>query len=132
MTDAQLRKRIEAWQKRLAPLGVAHFRIDEVSITSDVPGKLFSHAGCSVATDYDSCRFYFNRDYLDGASAAELDEVILHEWVHVAMRDLNNATDLAQEWFPSAAWRTHEEALEHAKESLVDRVARALYALHKG
>ena len=131
LTTTELAERIEAWQQRLAPLGIAHFRIDAVVTTDDVPGKPFSHAGVTVATDYDNCTFYFNCDYVDGASAKDLDETILHEWVHVAMRDLNNATNLAREWLPDATWTTFDENLDHHKETLTDRVARALYALYK-
>jgi hypothetical protein len=120
---------VAQWQQLLKPLGVAHYRIDSVTIEDMVPGKALSHAGVSVAEDYDSCRFYFNETWLEGANSFELDETILHEWVHVAMCDLNNATDLARPWLPEATWDTFDQNLDHHKETLVDRVARTIYAL---
>jgi hypothetical protein len=131
ISDVELAERVEAWQQRLSLLGIAHFRVREIIMTDDVPGWADAHAGVSVDTDYDSVSFYFDNTYVEGATAKQLDETILHEWCHVAMRDLNNATNLARDWFPQGAWRTYDENLDHHKETLVDRMARQLYALAK-
>jgi hypothetical protein len=131
ITNVQLAERVEEWQQRLSLLGVAHFRIAEVVTTSDVPGWAESNAGVSVAEDYDTVTFYFDDRYVEGATAKQLDETILHEWVHVAMRDLNNATSLAMPWMPSQTWSTFDRNLDHHKETLVDRVSRQLYAFAK-
>lgn len=129
ISDTELAERVEAWQQRLSLLGIAHFRIRAITMTDEVPGWADSHAGVSVDTDYDTVQFYFDNSYVEGATDKQLDETILHEWVHVAMRDLNNATNLARDWFPQGTWRTYDENLDHHKESLVDRMARQLYAL---
>jgi hypothetical protein len=128
ITPEQLGERIEAWQRSLESLGVGHFRIVSVTMTDEVPGWAESHAGVSVSEDYDRVTFFFDNNYVDGATEKQLDETILHEWVHVAMRNLNNATNLARPWMPEATWRTFDENLDHHKETLVDRVARQLYA----
>lgn len=128
ITPEQLGERVEAWQNRLTLLGVAHFRIVEIVLSDDVPGWDGANAGVSVSEDYDRVTFYFDNNYVEGATGKQLDETILHEWVHVAMRNLNNATNLAREWLPEATWGMFDANLDHHKETLVDRVARQLYA----
>jgi hypothetical protein len=131
ITDVELAERIEEWQQRLELLGVAHFRIRAVTMTDDVPGWADSNAGVSVDVDYDTVTFYFDNRYVEGSTAKQLDETILHEWIHVSMRDLNNATNLAKSWMPEQTWSTFDENLDHHKETLVERLARQLYAFAK-
>src|SRR3954451_17356626 len=106
ITPVQLAERVEAWQKRLEPLGVGHFRIECVTLTDEVPGQsIDADAGVAANPDYDLARFYFNNDFLEQVDAQPLDETILHEWVHVAMRDHDNAIKLARPYFPDNAWQ---------------------------
>lgn len=134
ISSIELAERCEEWQQRLSSLGIAHWRIACVTITDNVPSDTasgVSYAGVVIDENYDTLRLYFNADFVEGATAKELDEVILHEFVHVAFRDLNNAIDLAKPWFPEAAWDTYDDNLEHKKESITERFARQLYAFAK-
>jgi hypothetical protein len=132
LTPVQLAERVEAWQKRLEPLGVGHFRIECITLTDDVPGaKMDSDAGVSVHADYDLVHFYFNNDFVEASSARVLDETILHEWVHVGMRDYDTAVRVARSRFSDSDWETFDRNIDHNKEKTVDRLAKALYALYK-
>lgn len=90
-----------------------------------------SDAGVSVHADYDLAHFYFNNSFIENTTASELDETILHEWVHVAFRDYDNAVKLSKPWFPDAAWETFDRNIDHHKETIVDRMAKTLYAFYE-
>lgn len=129
----ELARRVEAWGKRLAPLGVAHFQINHVTITDSVPGRTGGAvAGAAVSGSYDNVSFYFNCDWLEAVEEKELDETIIHEWLHVAMRDLDSVMEDVEQWMPPATYAMHDERVLHEKEGLIDRMSIALYALHTG
>lgn len=124
MTENQLRRRIESWQAHLAPLGLDHWRIDSVTIESDDANR----ASVQVARMYDSCHFHFDPEFLAEADDQELDEVIIHEWVHVAMRDWDQAIEAIEgELSPASKWQWNDR-MHHEREGLVDHIARQIYA----
>lgn len=120
-----LAERIEAWQKRLASLGVAHYEIERVTITEGEDSTRAAHVQCWKK--YDRCVFVFRQEFLDDATADELDQVILHEWIHVAMRDFDEVLEQVEPWMPKATYEMWENVVEHEREGVVDRVATALF-----
>lgn len=131
ITPIQLAKRIERWQKRVPELGVSHFRFSVV-LEDSVPGKSGASAAANVPHDYDYVEFHFTFEFLEEASAEKLDEVIVHEWVHVAMRDLDHALNVVERWMPPATYEDFEDSVDHEREGLVDRFAWLIYRLYMG
>lgn len=127
-----LAKRVERWQQTLAPLGVSHWRIGAVTVTDDVPGQPDSQAAVQPSHDYDSVRFWFLEEFVDSATERELDEAIIHEWMHVAMRDFDAAVLWAEDSLAPAALSAWEDRIHHEREGIIDRLARLIYALHEG
>lgn len=126
----RLAKRVERWQHILSPLGVAHFRIEQVSAVDETPAGPHSNVTVQIFTHYDSVKFWFTHEFLEGADEKGLDEAIIHEWVHVAMRDFDNALEAVEPWMPLHTYRDFEESVDHEREGLVDRVARCIWELY--
>jgi hypothetical protein len=125
----RLGKRIEFWQRRLEPLGVGHWRIDAVHIVDEpTPGR--EAAACvRPSAHYDHCEFWFKHDYIDNCSARDLDLTIIHEWVHVAMRSLDNAIEIADDMLGSVVEEVWNARIVHERENLVERISRQIYVL---
>lgn len=127
----QLAKRIEAWQTHLTPLGLAAYRIESVS-TTDLEGHL---ANVTPASDYDSVWFEFDNGFVDQCYVEgdfdKLDQIILHEWVHVAFKDYYRAIQMVEDQLSDPMIAGWKDVLEHANEALVDRMARQLYSALK-
>lgn len=135
ITPVQLAKRIETWGKRLAPLGVAHFEIREIVLGDECPwgdSKRDANASVWTSAHYDVCRFFFSEDFVKGASAYELDQTICHEWIHVAMRDHDEAVASPEDYMSSASFGEWNDRVLHEREGLVDRLATTLVNLHLG
>jgi hypothetical protein len=129
----KLAKRIEFWQKRLPMLAIGHFDIKCVTTTDDVPcrGGLSAVAAVQTSVLYDSCHFYFDNDFVDEADQHELDQTIIHEWVHVAMRDFDVSLHAVESWMPEQTYEDFKETVDQRREGFVDRVARQLYDAYK-
>ena len=134
MTDKrqeQFIRRVEMWKKRLVALGLSNYRVDGVEL-SDAPGGNEGSSACvHASTNYDSAHFSFKNSMVDDAynsgNFEYLDQCIIHEWVHVAFQDYYNSIFLVGDKLApdvSAVW---EEAMEHANERLIDRLARQLH-----
>lgn len=131
----QLAKRVEAWQSHLGPLGLTQYTIDKVS-TVDEPGGNPDSAACvTPSQNYDRCRFEFQNDMVDEAyesgDLAYLDQTILHEWLHVAFQRFENAIEMPHDYLAPMVSEIWEEALRQAREQLIDRLARQLYAAYQ-
>lgn len=131
ITPIQLAKRVERWGKRLAPLGVAHFEFT-VTTCDEVPPDGSGQAAAWVSSDYDAVKFYFQNDYVEESSEDQLDQTIVHEWLHIAMRDFDNVTELVETWMPEATYTQWEQMLKHEREGVVDRIATLIVQLHGG
>lgn len=138
MTAARCRKfakRVEAWKARLGPLGLAHYVIDSVKITNAPGGHEHQGACVTPSTNYDRAVFEFRTDLVDWAYENEdfeyIDLLILHEWIHVSFVTFENAIAIAEGHMAPQAEEVWHEALDHAREQLVDRLARQLYAAFK-
>lgn len=126
-----LAERVEAWQKRLGPLGIDHWRIEVITVGDDdeVTSRRDAIASAGVSTHYESVRFFFRGSYLEDCSLRDLDETIVHEWLHVVGRDLDFAYSELDEWFPLATWDLVLAGLNHARESEIERLARLIVSL---
>ena len=127
MTDKkaiQLAKRVEFWQKQLSGLGVGHWRIEQVSCVNEVPGAQGSLAGVFPSGQYASATFWFQNEHIDNSTPREVDETIVHEWLHVVMRDLDAALDSVDEHLAPAVEEMWKSRVTHEREALVDMLAR--------
>lgn len=129
MTLATLTKRVLYWQQKLSPLGVGHWRV-EVKIVAEPQGKPSSKACVKSSQLYDTCWMEFAADELAIATARDIDETIIHEWLHVAFRDFDHAVrEGIYSYFPSPAEDAWEARVDHEREGVVDRLARTLISL---
>jgi len=127
-----LAERVEEWQGRLGSLGVGHFFIDEVTLVDETPGGPGAVATVQASRDYEHCHWWFRWSYLENCSSDALDQTILHEWVHVAMRDLDRTMDQVEKWMPEATYELYSDLLDSERESLVDRLAHTLFVAFNG
>lgn len=130
-TPIHMAKRIEGWQKKLASLGVAHFEF-ELFLLEETPGGPNASATAQASRHYDKVVFTFRNDYVEEATDAELDQTIIHEWVHVAMRDLDHVLETPETWMPLQTYTDWEAAVDHEREGLVERLSVALHQFHEG
>lgn len=129
MTEAQLQKRVKFWQKRLAPLGVGHFRIDRIEVTPEPHGNSNAWAAVHVSNSYDSCEFEFRPDVLD-QEPEDADETIVHEWLHVFLRDFKQSIHYVDDQLSNAIQDMWDDILSHEEEGVVDRLARLVILLN--
>ncbi len=131
-TPMALVRRIEAWQQRLAHLGIGHFRIVAVHLTDETPGGRYAKAAVQASTDYDTCEFWFALEHLEGCTERDLDETIIHEWLHVAWRDFDGVVDSVEPWMPKATYADFDDRIHHECEGLIERLARSIAAFYYG
>ena len=132
ITEEKLEKRVRFWQTKLEHLGVRHFDLDELAIVDVTPGDPDGQASAFISHSYDTVRMWFRKSYIEECSAADLDKTILHEWVHVAMRDLDRSLDPVEKYMPLAAYDDFSDRVLHEKEGFVDRIANSLFAAYQG
>ena len=127
MTLESLERRVRYWQQQLGVLGISHFEIEEINIVEEddeVPDALVS---IDISHTYDKCKFHFTRDFLEGITPTALDKAIIHEWLHVAMRDFDRAADPVSGWMPTGAYIDWAARMDHEREGFVQRAAEALF-----
>lgn len=132
ITEQELADRVQEWGFWLADLGVSHFRINDVSMNEDSPSD-DPDAIASVITDdkYDSCEFWFSKAQVENWTEEELDETIIHEWLHVAMRDYDQAVDgMFSYYVPTNVYYESTRRLIHEREGIIERLARTLLAFY--
>lgn len=125
MTEAQIVKRTEWWMKRLGHLGITHWRIDVESV-DECMGAEGSQAAVTPSGSYDSARIQFQRSWLKDATQQEADEVIVHELLHIASRDLMAAAHSAVDSGPMGTRAGNDERIRHEYEGVVERLARTI------
>jgi hypothetical protein len=126
MTLAQLRKRVKFWKYRLDDLGIAHH---EFSIkVSDVPdGRDDIWACIDVSETYDSFDIDFSREVLD-KDLRDIDRIIIHELCHIPVHRLMRAARRQHDQLSQPTIDLWEKELHDEMESLVERMARTIYA----
>lgn len=129
ISNEYLLARVEYWQERLKPLGLSHFRVEQVVVGPETPSGDGCNATSGLPQHYDSIYFWFKQEFLDETDENRLNEVIVHEWLHGALRDLDEATDAAHKWMPDLVAKDFDERIEHEQEGLIDRLARLIVAL---
>jgi hypothetical protein len=143
LTDRQVAKRVDFWRKELELLGLSHWQLQ-----LDIEDDLRTHHGderanASVHTEdfYDAALIKIDSDVIpeDTPPAPHLlehlDYCIVHELLHVAMRDFDAAIESIKDHLAPAAASQWEDRLEHEEEGFVDRTARAIvrmYHRHQG
>lgn len=127
----KLAERVEEWQDRLRWLGIGHWRIDAVHVDDETPGGPHANATVRASYHYQSCEFWFKHEFVDNANDAELDETIIHEWLHVAMRDFDRAVESIEDQLSCSVREVWESRVDHEREGLIDAVARQIYFTHE-
>jgi hypothetical protein len=130
ITEDQLTKRVEKWRKRIEPLGIGHFTITGLHIVDETPGGPDAEASAYISHNYDNVRMWFAAPFLAEATSQQVDETILHELVHIGMRDVDRATDPVERYMPVATFEDFADRLLHEKEKFVDRVAKTIYSTY--
>lgn len=126
-----LEDRVVYWQRVLLPLGLGGWDF-EVEIVDVPEGKPNSTAAIQVSSYYDEAKIQFCRDKLDDADDDVLDEVIVHELLHAANRDLWDAAMEPEYMFNKPSWTAFVNRLDHETEGFIDRLARSIVAVHNG
>lgn len=130
MTLATLQERVEFWQQQLSALGIAHWRVSvEVVDEPDNRELMGAKAAVTNSTYYDSFWMEFAEAWLNDEDLTdeELDLTIIHEFVHVAMRDLDGSIHEVNTYLGEPALSIWQSFVKHEREGFVDRIARALY-----
>lgn len=131
MTQRELLKRVKFWQTTLVDLGLQHWRIEECLIVDETDHGPTAAASVGTSKQYASVWFKFRRSFLEEAPPERIDETIIHEWLHVFLRDLEEAKDGAETWFPAASWTDFYERYEHETEGVVEGLARVIARLQR-
>lgn len=133
MTGRQVAARIDFWRKELEPLGLMHWRF-ALDIEDDPQTGKGVSAAASVLTEdfYDTAQIVVAADSIpDGRTSTEaLDRYIVHELLHIVMRDLDQAIESIKDHLAPPAASQWEDRMEHEEEGVVDRIARAIVAMH--
>lgn len=123
-----LRKRVQFWQFTLHELGLTGWEIDRITLTDAPFGSPDANAAVMPHHTYDRVSFEFNH-HVEDFQPSELDRTIVHEWLHVAMRDFDQAVDEAEDSLAPAAAEMWEARVKHEREGVVDRMAWLLVQL---
>jgi hypothetical protein len=126
MTPQGFEERIDFWRVQLAPLGLSHWRF-EFEYSDDLEDNTGgdADAGVRVHKSYDTAFWDVTKRLLE-MDQAEVDKTIVHELMHVVMRDLNSVEQDMLEELGGRQAALLEERLEHEIEGLVERLARAI------
>lgn len=131
VTHRQLQRKIALWQKRLALLGVSHWRftvkiVPNIEPQGSDPSDSDIAARATTSEVYDNVEFLFKASILDSKTEEELDELIVHEWLHVADRDRDEAEQAIMESLGPQAADAWEDRFWRLREGQVDRLARLI------
>lgn len=126
ITEKQLAARVALWQERMADTGVGSWRVDSVNKVDESPSGPDALASVQTSNRYDSCSFWFTNEFLADADDQTLDETIVHEWLHVAMRNFDNAIDAAAFELSSGSRYQWNDRVDHEREGLIDRLSRLI------
>jgi hypothetical protein len=130
VTPGNLERTVAYWQKKiLAPLGIGHWKII-VNVVDEIDYSPTIRACVRNRADYDESEMEFQREFIESADLREIDEVIVHELMHIAFRDLWECVTDVQRWMSEREAEMYHQRLKHEEEGVIDRVARTLVSLH--
>lgn len=126
MTEEQMVGHVKDWKKRLS---LEHW---DLSLEfKDLHEELDRDADITFADDHD------NADMRIHTGFNKWDEdyaqwVVVHELMHLVMRDLHQSTGLIMTQLPKTARKIANALFLHELEGVVDRTSMALVSLHVG
>lgn len=128
MTRRQVDVALRLWQHRLA--------LDAWRIELVIDGERWDandRGDCDASVwrsnDYDVARVYLNPSTWQSWADAELHEHLVHELLHLTLRDLEHVLDHVEPLLHADAHRIASEAHRHVLEQAVDRLARQFVEL---
>lgn len=125
-----LRDRVDYWVDVCEPLGLGHWRID-VEIVEEPHGKMGSNAAVQLSGYYDNATIEFASIIFEEHGDEEIDEIIVHELLHIVFRDFWDAVTEPEYLFGKPAWTSHYNRLDHEAEGVIDRMARSIVLVHQ-
>ncbi len=128
MTRRALERRVEFWRALLAP----EWRItlsDRRPGADDDPDDDQYHATIRSAEDYLHATLWVRADFYGEAEASEVDVTIVHELVHLLMRELRRTMDLIVTHVHRDTYTVLDARFRTEEERLVERVARIIARL---
>lgn len=135
MTQAKLSERVKLWQQRLSVLGIAHWRFtlefeEEIDAsTGDGDPDMRVTARVDADRYYDTATFVFEKEAVAKKPDRELDELIVHEWLHVADRDRDAVESALLDYLSPDARDAEGDRLTAAREGEIERLARLIVTL---
>lgn len=127
MTRAEFEARVNYWRIRLGHTGLTHWRFDfdyDDDALEDRNGRE-ADASVGVHETYDTAHWHVRPATL-GMDPLTVDETIVHELLHVAMRNLNSVEHDILAEVGGRSMIILSERLEVEIESFVERLARAI------
>lgn len=135
LTLATLRDRVAYWQHHpaLSSLGLGAWDLSVEWLPEDNDDPESPIASAEPHHYYDEGELKFSRAEIDNCTALEVDRAIVHELLHIFMRDLDEAAEeQISLYFPFPAASGWRARVKHEREGFVDRMARTIVALDKG
>lgn len=124
LTQGNLERLVATWKPRL---GLDGWRI-AVEISADALEDSTSAAEVQPADYYRRARIIVAPDALERPHSTDLEELVVHELLHLATRDIRQTALELEEQVHPHVHQTHELAFQRALEGEVDRLAIALVA----
>jgi ribosomal protein S9 len=129
VTRRQFEKRVRWWTRQLRELGLEHWDLhfeypqadEDVQSTSGRDAQ----ATCSVSMHYDTAYIEVAPSTL-GLPQHDIDKIIVHELLHVLMRDLTKVHNEMRYLIGGQVGQALDTSLEHEVEGVVERLARAI------
>lgn len=123
MRQREVERLVEKWRQRLCP----GWRIVLEREAWDEDLAAECHAFVETEDEYAKARIWF-RPESNKRPAWDVEITIVHELLHVALREVRDAADLLLPRVSSDIWQAHSKARNRAHEEFVDRLARVLVA----
>lgn len=126
MTGKQLKARVMFWREILR-LENWDMMIEVVTEFEEEPA---ARAKCLNEDDYDDTTLTFHQDWLNSATPEERDTVIVHELLHVMMRDFDDSIERIDNQLAKPVADLWHDSVRHERENLVDRLSKVIVHLH--
>jgi hypothetical protein len=123
MTRDAIEGLVRAWAPRL---GLSHWEIEIAWDETLLPSEM---ANVVTESAYDGAFVTFNTDLVENRDAEYVEATVVHELVHIVMRDLDATLPPVLDLVPKGAAALARARYEHEIEGVVDRMAGVLVAL---